>query len=189
MASPQRRSAFTLAELVLSVVLGTMILFAMYRVLSTSMKTSVKGSAHLTNVQASAIFIRQVVKDVRRAGDVSRMAPDQDEPSASFDILEECETGGLATSTVIYEVGPGGLGVIRRVVPGPGTGLPEETHTFCRNLQITHCRFRSCHLVPEGIGFFVSLKTATPPNGTEEFELKRFILCQNHASNTRLIKW
>ncbi len=176
-------------EVTICVFLGALILAGLSRVLSGSLKTTTKGSAHLTNVQATAIFMRQLVEDARRACDLSQMPENQDDTSAKFDILEENEMGGLATSSIIYEIRPDARGILRKFAPPPGAVSDPVTHTFCQDLLILNCGFRHVNLVGGGKGIFVSLKVGTPPTGSEEFEIKRFILCRNHASNTSLIGW
>jgi len=184
-----RKSGFTLVEVTISVFLGALVLAGLSRLLSSSLKMTNKGSAHLTNVQATAIFLRQLVEDARRACDLSQMPENQDGTSAKFDILEESEMGGLATSSIIYEISQGARGIIRKNAPPPGAESTPVTHTFCRDLLILNCGFRHVNLVGGGKGIYVSLKIGTPPSGSEEFEIKRFILCRNHASNTFLLGW
>ncbi|MBI3038137.1 prepilin-type N-terminal cleavage/methylation domain-containing protein [bacterium] len=184
-----KKPAFTLVEVMVSVFIGALILTGISSLLSNSLKTSSKGSSHLTNVQAAAIFMRQLVKDLRRACDLSQMPENQDELSAKFDILQENEMGGLATSSIIYEIAPDKRGIVRKNVGPLEPESNSETHTFCRDLHVLNCGFRHINLVGGGKGVYVSLKIGTPPNGSEEFEIKRFILCRNHASNTFMFGW
>ncbi|HNW36968.1 MAG TPA: hypothetical protein PKM25_18660, partial [Candidatus Ozemobacteraceae bacterium] len=69
------RRAFTLVEICISVLLASIIIYAVTRLLSKGMETSTKGAAHLTNVQSTAILLSQIEDDIQRAVDLSAMGP------------------------------------------------------------------------------------------------------------------
>ncbi len=182
----QPRRGLTLAEIAVSVLLGAIVLLAASQMLSSGMKTSTKGSAHLTNVQATSLLMSQIEEDVQRAVDVSFNPPGNPEPSAKFVILEE-QGGKVATCAIIYERAGDPQGIKR--TRDPGGGAASEVHAFCRGLKVLDCSFTRLDLEDRRIGFKVVLKTGTYPTGSEEFTLERFILCRNHASNSISLGW
>jgi len=180
-----KHRAFTLVEICISILLASIIIYALTRLLTKGMETSTKGAAHLTNVQSTAILLSQIEDDIQRAIDLSAMDPGSAEPSAKVDILEESGSG-LTQTSIIYEREPAGRGMIRK--RAPRAGAPEE-HTFCRDLMLLDNAFTRVDLPDNRMGFRVYLKVGTPPKGTEIFEVSRFIYCTNHASNSVLTGW
>ncbi|HEY9069562.1 MAG TPA: hypothetical protein VIV61_04855 [Candidatus Ozemobacteraceae bacterium] len=180
-----KRRAFTLVEIAVSVLLASIIIYAVTRLLSKGMETSTKGAAHLTNVQSTAILLSQMEDDIQRAVDLSSMAPGAEEASAKVEILEE-SSAGLTEASIIYEREPSGRGMTRK--RAPKSGSPEE-HTYCRDLMILENKFTRLDLPGSRMGFRVYLKVGTFPKGTEVFEVNRFISCTNHASNTLMTGW
>ncbi len=184
--------AMTLVEIAVSVLLGSVVMLAASRMLSSGMKTSTKGAAHLTNVQAVSVLMAQIEEDIQRAVDVSFLTPGSPEPSMKIVILED-RNGKPASATVIYEVvyeKPGDkTQVIKRTHTDNGGSGASEGHPFCRGLQIVGCSFTRLDLQGDKVGFQVDIKVATPPNRSEEFEMQRFILCRNHASNSLALGW
>ncbi|HOY67010.1 MAG TPA: prepilin-type N-terminal cleavage/methylation domain-containing protein [Candidatus Ozemobacteraceae bacterium] len=180
-----KRRAFTLVEVAVSVLLASIIIYAVTRLFTKGMETSTKGAAHLTNVQSTALLLSQMEDDIQRAVDLSSMPPGAEEASAKVEILEESPSG-LTETSIIYERDPSGRGMIRK--RAPKTGTPEE-HTYCRDLMILHHTFTRLDLPENRMGFRVYLKIGTFPKGTEVFEVNRFISCTNHASNTLMTGW
>ncbi|MBI3040001.1 hypothetical protein HYY75_13290 [bacterium] len=185
----KKANAFTLIEICIGVVLGALILSGVFRLLTSSLRVSAKGSATLSNAQATAILMAQIVNDLHGVWEVSQMLPDQEANSIKLDFVEESEIGGVSSFSIIYDVLPSRLGVsrTRRITSSVATN--PEIHTFCKGFQILDCKFRRIDVSGGGIGFFIKLKTGTPPNGTEEFEIKRFVFCRNLASNSTLLGW
>lgn len=180
-----KRRAFTLVEIAVSVLLASIVVYALSRLLSKGMETSTKGAAHLTNVQSTAILLSQIEDDVQRAVDLSSMQPGSEEPSAKIGILES-DGSGLTQSSIIYERPPSNRGLIRKHIPTAGS--PEE-YVYCRELMVLDTRFTRVDLPDNRMGFRVHLKIGTPPKGTEVFEVNRFIYCTNHASNSLIPGW
>ncbi len=183
-ASLSRREGVTLMELLLSTLIGSIILMAAYRLLSSGIRHSTKGAAHLTNVQTTALLMSQIEDDLERTCDVGLMKAQESQASATVTIVEEA-TSGLSTAIIKYQKGIGNLGMMR--IREKGAAI--ESHAFCRDLMLLDCSFTRLNLPDGGIGFQVFLKTGTPPKGTEVFEMTRFIYCRNHASNSVMIGW
>lgn len=180
----RRLKGFTLIEICVSVLIGSIILIALTKMLSGGMKSSQKGAAHLTNLQTTAILLTQIESDLQQAVDLSNMSLGTFENSAKIGILQA--TGaGVSEVSVIYQVAPDAKGVTRTYTEGSST----KSHTFCKGLMILNCQFKLLHLPNSRVGFWVNLKTGTPPKGTEEFEIKRFFWCPNHASNSQFLGW
>lgn len=180
-----KRRAFTLVEITISVLLGSIIIIALTRLLSKGMEQSTKGTAHLTNVQSTALLLSQIEDDIQRAVDLSGMSAGSEEVSAVMEILEDSATG-LTQTSVTYERNPSSQGLTRKRVPKSG---PSDEHTFCRDLMVLGNKFTRIDLPDNRMGFRVYLKVGTPPKGTEVFEVNRFIYCSNHASNTVVQGW
>lgn len=182
------KRAFTLVEIAVSVLIGAIVMLAASRLLSSGMKTSTKGAAHLTNVQNASMLMAQLEEDLQRAYNVSFAPAGVPENTVKMLIIED-RNGVATTSAVIYdfiyESGTKPRG-IRRMRESGGT---QESHPFCKGLDILTCQFTRLDLDGGRIGYQISLKVGTPPSSTEEFELKRFVLCRNHASNTFQIGW
>jgi len=180
-----KRRAFTLVEIAVSVLLASIIIYALSRLLSKGMETSTKGAAHLTNVQSTALLLSQIEDDIQRAVDFSSMSPGSEEPSAQLGILE-AETNGLEQTSIIYERPPSNRGLTRKRIPKSGS---SEEHVYCRELMVLDAKFTRVDLPESRMGFRVHLKIGTPPKGTEVFEVNRFIYCSNHASNSLVPGW
>lgn len=180
-----KRRAFTLVEVAISVLLASIIIYAVTRLLSKGMETSTKGTAHLTNIQSTALLLSQIEDDIQRAIDLSAMPAGSEEASAKIDIIEDT-AAGLTQSSIIYERNPSGRGLTRKRIPKSGS--PEE-HPFCRDLMVLDNKFVRVDLPDSRMGFRVYLKVGTPPRGTEVFEVHRFIYCSNHASNSLFPGW
>ena len=165
--------------------LASILLYAVSILFSNAIKTSAKGSAHLTNVQSTSLLLSQMEADFQRACDISGISTGDEDVAAKFSIIEDGDTGGKVTSSVTYERGPQDLGMVRTWDSGSGA----RSHPYCRDLKMLACGFRRVDLLQGRIGVLIHLKAGTPPDGTEPFEIKRFILCRNHASNTSALGW
>jgi type II secretory pathway component PulJ len=180
----KRWAGVTLTEVAVAVLLGSIVLAGAFRMLSSGMKTSTKGAAHLTNVQSTSILMAQIEDDLQRAVDVSDMSPGASEVSAKIKIIETLSAIPAPVS-IIYDRAQNGRGMLRKRDAGAG---PIE-HPYARDVLVIDSRFTRVDLPDQRIGFHVRLKTGTWPDGKEVFELERFVLCRNHASNSRVLGW
>lgn len=180
----KKSRGFTLVEVTISVLLAAIIMGGVFSLLSSGMKTSSKGSAHLANVQSAGLLMAQIEDDAARTLDLSGLTPGVGDTTVQMTILEAVP-GSMVPVKIVYDKAPGNIGVLRKL---DRAGALEE-HRYCREMMIQGLTFTRVDLPDQRIGLHVSLKTATPPNGTEEFLLERFIYCRNHASNSQLLGW
>lgn len=178
----QRRTAFTMVEITISAMIGALILTAAFRLLSGSMRSTSKGSAHLTNVQTTNTLMAFIEFDAARTTDLTGLTPGTPENTVQMTVREGPSFDPV---TIVYDKGPGNIGVFRRLNRGGTT----EQHQFCRDVMVQKLAFTRLDLPGNRLALHVSLHTATPPDGTEEFHLERFIHCRNHASNSRILGW
>ncbi|NLI76454.1 MAG: prepilin-type N-terminal cleavage/methylation domain-containing protein [Candidatus Riflebacteria bacterium] len=185
-----KRRGFTLVEIIIGLVLASLLLAMLSRLLSWGLRSSVKGTAHLSNVQAAAILLGQLEQDIQRARSV------QAEPAGS-DILrlaigEEDLDGRLIRPfpEVIYEGQAGRPGLARRRTP-PGGSTME--YVFCRGLVVDHAKdqpfFRRVDFPGGRLGVRVCLQVVAPPPGKETFEIERLIFCGNASANVVIPDW
>jgi len=177
----------TLIEATICVLVGSIVMLAASKMLSSGMRTSTKGAALLTNVQNVSILMAQIEEDVQRAFNVSFGPSGIPENSLKMEIFFEDRSGGMATCTIIYEQAADGLGIERKRILDKGGSA--EMHPFCKGLEILNCQFTKLELADDRLGYRVSIKVATRPNHNEEFRIDRFIPCRNHASNSFALGW
>ncbi|MFZ2957351.1 MAG: hypothetical protein WA705_10715 [Candidatus Ozemobacteraceae bacterium] len=183
--SPRR--ATTLIEIVISVLLGSILILAATKLLSGGLKTSSKGSAHLTIVQATTILMSQLEEDLRRASSIVVPVAGGVENQLQLEVWEiDATTGKPATSTVYYMQNLDSSKGFSRTREYLGS---KEKHIFCRGL-LTKGNFTHVVIAPTNrVGLSAAFQTHSYPAGEEEFLLTRFIFCQNHASNTFAVGW
>jgi hypothetical protein len=164
-----------------------LLLAVLTRLFSWGLRSSAKGSAHLTNVQAVAILLSQLEQDVQRAHLV-QVSSD----SLRLKVTEEDANGRIIhpPPEILYEATPQRTGFTRqRLVPGQG----PQSHVFCRDLVVDYAQghpfFRQVPF-PEGrIGIQVCLKVTAPPPNQETFEIERLIFCGNPSANVFISGW
>ncbi len=179
------RRGVTLIEVVVGLLIGSLLLLSLSRIFSEGFRISQKGSSHLTNMQAASILMAQIEQDLSAALLVE-FPGSPDGPALKIGVPEILDDPGrMATSTILYERLPDKLGFMRKIIPPAGSGAGGSEHIFCRGL-ITEVSFTpggsSAAPAPtEGIS--VEISTRTPPAGTEENRVKRFVYCLNLPPN------
>jgi hypothetical protein len=179
-------SGVTLVEIAMGVLIGSMLILGLSRLFSSGLKTSQKGSSHLTLMQTAAVLLAQIEQDVSRA---SRLQPGGPGVFDSFqvDIPDTAAGfGKLATSTARYEPPPGRIGYKRVFSPCDGAGSPTQNHVFCSGLPV-EAGFELITAV-EGLprtGLMVTLAVRSSGNTPEIYRIRRFIYGQNLPENRR----
>jgi hypothetical protein len=177
--------AFTLTEVVMTVLIGSLLVVALTRIFSGGMLQSQRGSSHLTNLQAAAIVLAQIEKDLSLARELPILGGGSGGGPAGAGAIQ-CDIvadyglhGELANAHVSYQPGPGGRGFQRTETAPDG----PQTHVFGEGLKIEV----TCEQVQvnpgKGIGFVVEVTASKPPDGTEKNTLRRFIYGYNLALN------
>jgi type II secretory pathway component PulJ len=172
-------AAFTLVEVIITLVIGAMLILALTRIFSSGIQTSQKGSNHLTNMQAASLLLSQMEKDFS-ALTMIRTAAGDASGKFSCDIASDYGSRGMpASATIIYEPEPGQIGFRRTEVLGSTSG----SKVFARDLAV-QVRWDRLVVSPGGrIGFAVEISVSTPPGMTEKNTLRRFVYCYNLPEN------
>ena len=179
-----RRVGVTLIEIMICVLIGSIIVYAASRLLSGGLKTSAKGTAHLTLVQSSTILMSQIEDDLHRTHQIVVPAQDAVADSAQFETWETDGSGKPVRVMVSYlpNSAAGGKGFIRRRGDG-------EEHVFCRGMLV-EAKFTHVLTNDTGrVGMVVALTTRSLPPADEEFQLNRFIFCNDHPRNGSGAGW
>ena len=168
------KQAFTMIELAMAILLTSILMIGLSHMFSGGLKSSVKGSAHLNNIQTSSVLLGQLELDLKKTSDIIFPASEEGDSNEhiKLEVLEEGSSGGLATGSVMYSLDAGGEGV-KRMQDFSGN---TSEHTFCRGLKV-NLGFRRLELSSGQLGLMIKLRTKNP-RGPEEFTMERFILCE-----------
>ncbi|HNV70774.1 MAG TPA: prepilin-type N-terminal cleavage/methylation domain-containing protein [Candidatus Ozemobacteraceae bacterium] len=177
---------FTLIEIVTAVLLGSILFLALTQLLSSGMRVSQKGSSHLTNMQAAAILLSQIESDLALAVELDTGATSApgaaDTPVEVFSIKIAVSPSNVATPHTLllkYQPSESRLGFERRQADA-------EPYRFCAGLQ-TQVTLRRVVVPTTGHrGALIEVRVKTPPLGTEETVVARFVPCHNLPANRAL---
>lgn len=174
---------FTLIEIVMAVLLGSILFLALTRLLSSGMRVSQKGSSHLTNMQSAAILLSQIESDLALAVELDTGGAGT--PGASvetFALKAALQTSNASVPQSLplkYQPSDGHLGFERRQAEA-------EPYRFCAGLQ-TRVTLRRVVVPATGhLGALIEVRVKTPPLGTEEAVVARFVPCPNLPANRDL---
>ncbi len=169
-----RRDGVTLIEVTIGVFIVSLLLAAVMNLFGAGMRGSKKGMAHLTNMESAAILMSQIEYDLLRSVDLLDPAPGVSDKVARWKILTPEGEG-----TIIYNLLPGG---IERKLDA---GSDDQKYLYCKGLDVKlafrHVTFDSAPGSGAKAGMWVELSVASPKKlgSTEEFKMKRLILCRN----------
>lgn len=181
------RRATTLIEITFSVLLGSLLILAATKLLSGGMRSSAKGSSHLSIVQATTILMSQLEEDMRRAAAVVVPAAEGTDSQLQLEVWEiDDSTGKPATSTVYYMQNLDSSKGFSRTREFLGS---KQTHIFCRNLVTTGSFTHLMTASTNRVGLSASFHACSSPAKEEEFLLTRFIFSQNHPANSFAAGW
>lgn len=181
----KQRRAVTLVEITIGILIGSIVVLVATKLLSGGLRSSTKGSSHLSIIQATSILMSQLDEDMKRTMVIDFPTLNGKDVTTRLEVLERNAAGKLATATVTYQAGPQGTGIVRRHDQGGGT--PSE-HIFCRGFRVTPT---FCHVgLPQNrVGFWAKLDTSTikDADGVENFVVERLLGCPNLASNSQVL--
>ncbi len=172
--SQNRRRGITLVEISIASFIVTLLIGSVIHLFNAGVRGSTKGMAHLTNMEATAVLMSQIEYDLLRAFQVEDPAPGVSDKVARWKILTPDGEG-----RIIYNLLPEG---IERKLDAPAG---EQKYLYCKGLAVKlsfrHVTFAGGPASPEKAGMWVELSVATPKkNGnTEEFKMKRLIICRS----------
>lgn len=166
----------TIIEIVVGALIISVVMAVLMNVFGAGLRGSSKGMAHLTNMEAAAVLMSQIEYDLLRASVIKDPASNTSDKVARWDVLTE---SGSGKGTVIYNQTAGG---IERQFDSDAGNLK---HTYCRGLDVAisfrHVVFDDPTRAVQKAGMWVELRVASPrkSNTSEEFKMKRLILCRN----------
>ncbi|MBU1106046.1 MAG: hypothetical protein KKB51_05200 [Candidatus Riflebacteria bacterium] len=106
----KNRYAMTLVEIIIAALVGSLLLSAAFSLLSSWLKSSVKGASHLSNIQVAVLLSNQIEHDLQRAVSV-------DMSENCFQIKSIEDVGGAkGEEDITYEETASGEGLKRMVV-------------------------------------------------------------------------
>lgn len=170
----------TMIEIVIGVLIISILMAVVMNVLGAGMRGSTRGMAHLTNMEAAAVLMSQIEYDLLRADKLLDPAPGMADGVARWDILT---TAGSGKGTVIYNLLDNG---IERKLDA---GSTDQKYVYCKGLDVKlsfrHVNFTGAAGSGSKAGMWVELSVATPKKigSSEEFKMKRLILCRNIAGS------
>ncbi len=168
---------FTLIEIVMAVLLGSILFLALTRLLSSGMRVSQKGSSHLTNMQSAAILLSQIESDLALAVALDAGTAASAVDTFSLEAAVSPSNSGVPQSVVLkYQPAAQHLGYERRQADA-------EPYRFCSGL-LTRVTLRRVVVPTTGHqGALVEVRIKTPPHGSEEAVVSRFVPCPNLPTN------
>lgn len=173
----QRQRGVTLIEVAIGSFIISLLMAAVMNLFGAGMRGSTKGMAHLTNMEAAAVLMSQIEYDLLRAVKVLDPAPGASDKVARWEILTDTGNG-----TIIYNLLDNG---IEREFDGTSD---DNKHVYCKGLDVklafSHVTFAASPGSGNKAGMWVEISVATPKKGgsSEEFKMKRLILCRNIAA-------
>lgn len=172
------RRAFTLVELIFAAMLGSLLLAFAFRLTSSSLKTSMKGASHLSNIQAAVLLCNLIEQDLQKAVNI---APAAD--SVIITVLEEIAGSGNTFSSVTYEHTVDNSG-LRRVQTHSDGSVRERI--FCEGFKITSIGqnpvVSRCEFGKGRFGARIQFQVASL-KGEEQVKVSKLIFCVNASQN------
>ncbi len=187
-ARVSRSPGVTLIEIVFAIAIVLTVVLAISKLVTRGLKSSSKGAAHLTIVGSTGILLAQIEDDCRRATKIVNPPPGNPEPNIQMEIVAEDDGGALSPMSITYDMGANGLGMRRTRAPilANGTMGTMAEHDYCRGLTVA-ASFTHMVLPNNKVGVLVALRVSTTTS--ETFGIRRFVFCQNMASNTPVLGW
>lgn len=175
-----KKTGFTLIETVIGILIGSILILALSKFLSSGLKSFQKGSSHLTNIQAAALLMAQIEQDLSMA---TRIIPTDGNDKLQVEIAEISESAGkLTASSIYYQPEPQNMGYQRTVTSLDGTNS-QLRHVFCKDVNVT------IEFEPKSIpgptvrtGLTITI-TTTSASGGEKNTFQQFIFCLNLLEN------
>lgn len=173
---PIGRGGMTLMEILIGTIVGSLVLLGLTSIAINSLRSSAKGSAHLTNAHAASVFLRGLELDLNRALTVTVT-----EKGLLIDAVADISSGRIATETIIYSLGRENLGFNRQ--SGSESPVP-----FCEELLFEPCAGSPMFSPTESptggrkglrVKFKVRGHRDRAHDKAEEMALERFYICGN----------
>jgi prepilin-type N-terminal cleavage/methylation domain-containing protein len=170
---------FSLTETMIALVLGSLLIIALFHTFSGGIGSMQKGGSHLSNMQSAAIILAQIEKDLALMTSFLQNHGDAT-AGVSWELVDDFgQSGQVGTATVRYDAGPGQRGYRRTLAQG----AQSTSHVFSSDLFV-EVQFTKVTVPPTNrAGYCVEVAVSRPPDRAEKNTLKRFIYCYNHPQN------
>jgi type II secretory pathway pseudopilin PulG len=177
------KRAFTLVELVIAALIAVLMLTAVYKLMSNWMRSSVKGTSHLSNIQVAVLISSQIEHDLQRTTGININAD-------GFQIRTLEDIGNKRREfDVTYEKTPGNEG-LRRIVNDSGTIIHDKLlgEGFRVNEVNGEPILQKISFPGERFAAKIQLEVASPKN-EEPHVIQKVIFCQNCRENLLIKDW
>lgn len=182
-----KRNGVTLIEMSIGLVIAVLIVGALHSLMSTGLKSSVKGSSHLSNIQVASIITSYLERDFVNAVEVTTPTGDE----IQLKVADDVTAGGIVLENVVYECMPS-INRFSRKKALDGSPVTPIEHDFCSGFSVDKVGnqpvFSKISLPGGRVGFVVKFQIATAKK-TEPFEVERVFVCGNGLRKTSFAEW
>ncbi len=178
-----RKRGFTLVELLVAALIAVAMLAAVYKLMSDWMRSSVKGTSHLSNIQVAVLTSAQIEHDLQRATKVVVTAD-------GFQIKTLEDVGyNRKELDITYEKAPGNEG-LRRIVNDNGVTIHDRIlgDGFRINEVNGEPILQKISFAGERFTVRIMFEVASPKN-EEPHVMQKMIFCQNSHENLLITDW
>ena len=175
------KSAITLIEMSIAIVLAFILLSAVLKIFSSGMKESANALTHQDNMETANILMSQIEYDLIKATEIQSPNCNEKSNNAKWSLNSRSSLGNI---TFIYDHVPNSIdGVNRQVI---GNDIKENNY-FAKghpvNLQFTHIvvnpEDKKDNRITESHGMWVELNVGSQKGDVATYTLKRLIVL-NH---------
>jgi prepilin-type N-terminal cleavage/methylation domain-containing protein len=177
------KRAFTLVELIVAALIAVLMLTAVYKLMSNWMRSSVKGTSHLSNIQVAVLISSQIEHDLQRATSIDINAD-------GFQIRTLEDIGNNRKElNVTYEKIADNEG-LRRIVNDSGGIIHEKLlgENFRVNEVNGESILQKISFPDERFAIKILFEVASPKN-EEPHVIQKMIFCQNCRENLMIRDW
>ncbi len=179
----KRKSGVSLVELLIAISVGSMLLVIAFKLMSSWMRSSVKGASHLSNMQTAVLLSNQIEYDLQRAVKV-----EADEKGCIIKTI--LDVGGDRSEEIVsYEENAKGEG-IRRVVVNEGKIVRDRVigHDFKVNRIEGEPIIKKIALAGDRYCVKIQFAIASPKN-EDAYSIEKLIFCSNSSENAFIQGW
>ncbi|HAE39002.1 MAG TPA: hypothetical protein DCG57_10245 [Candidatus Riflebacteria bacterium] len=177
------RRGFTLVEMIVAALISVLMLTAVYNLMSNWMRSSVKGTSHLSNIQVAVLISSQIEHDLQRATSININAD-------GFHIKTLEDVGkNKKELDVTYEKTPDNQG-LRRIVNDSGAIVLERLlgDGFRVNEVNGEPILQKISFPGEKFAAKILFEVASPKN-EEPHVMQKMIFCSNCRENLLIKDW
>mgnify|MGYP000865101510 FL=1 len=178
-----KKHGLTLVELVIAALIAVLMLTAIYKLMSDWMRSSVKGTSHLSNIQVAVLTSAQIEHDLQRATNV--VVTDN-----GFQIKTLEDVGGNRKELdIAYEKASGTDG-LRRTVNENGVVIHDKMlgDGFRINKVNGEPVLKKVSFTGDRFTARILFEVASPKN-EEPHVIQKMIFCQNCRENLLIKDW